>query len=328
MRIVRSAGVALAFLAAGLAATLWNPDAFSTYILLWVCLYGLLAVSLRLVLLIGEVNLATAAFFGLGAYGAAVATTMWDLHTFVAIGVGVIVATAVSAAFGAVTLRTTGAYFLLISFAFTEVVRIGYTRVESLGGNSGIVGVLSDIAWLPTLIVILTVLIVLGLWLLEASRLGLIMRAVEGHNDLAECLGFPTLWVKTGVLAIGSAVAGLAGGLYAHLNTVIAPGDFGFMLSIFAIAWVIVGGRGHILGAVLGVAVLFLVGEELRVLGAYEHLVYGIALIGAMVVLPGGLWGVGSATALWLRRLRGHEETNQAHGPDISVPIAEKETIR
>lgn len=318
----------MAFLAAGLAATLFAPDAFSTYILLWVCLYGLLAVSLRLVLLIGEVNLATAAFFGLGAYGAAVATTMWNLHMFVAIGFGVAIATVISVAFGAVTLRATGAYFLLISFAFTEVVRIGYTRVETLGGNSGIVGVLSNIAWLPTLIVVLTVLTIFGLWLLESSRLGLIMRAVEGHNDLAECLGFPTIWVKTGVLAIGSAVAGLAGGLYAHLNTVIAPGDFGFMLSIFAIAWVIVGGRGHILGAVLGVAVLFLVGEELRVLGAYEHLIYGIALIGAMVVLPGGLWGVGSAARLWLRRLGGREKPNEAHDLDIAVPSVEKEVVQ
>ena len=294
MSIIRSAVVAALALALGLGAVFGASQAFYTYVLMWVCIHALLAVSMRLVMLVGEVNLATAAFYGLGAYGTAFAMTTLGWHVFVAIALGIFVAMVVAVAFGATTFHTTGAYFLLISFAFTEVMRMSYSRVAALGGNDGIVGIHSGLTWFRAVIVVATVVTVFLLWWLESSRWGIVMRATEGHDGLVEALGFNTHHVKTAVLAVASGVAGLAGGLYANLNTVISPLDFGFIVSILAVAWVIVGGHRHILGAVLGAGLLTVLSEEVRAVGEYEHLVYGVTLILVMVLFREGIWGLGA----------------------------------
>jgi len=289
---VRSAAVASVFLVAGALAVTVAPEAFFTYVLVGICINALLAVSVRLVLLIGEVNLAAAAFFGIGAYAAAVLTVDMHMPSLAAIAAGALFAAVAAFVFGAITLGTTGAYFLLITFAFTEVIRLIYTQTDSIGGNSGIVGIVPDFDWLPTLVVVVTVLVIYALYRLEQSRYGTVMRAVEGHTNLAECLGFRTRLVKTAVFSLACAVAGLAGGLYANFNVVISPGDFGFMVSIYAIAWLVIGGRGHILGPVLGAAALTILAQALQGFGDYDKVVYGLALIIGTLVLPGGLWGL------------------------------------
>lgn len=284
--------VAAAILVAALLVITLLPEAFYAYVLVLMCLHALLAVSVRLVLLVGEVTLATAAFMGIGAYTAAMLTTSADMPALVSIPAGALVAGIIALAFGGIIMGTKGAYFLLITFAFTEVVRLAYTQSETVGGNSGIVGIIAGIDWLPTLIVVTTVVTIFLLYRLEVSKYGTVMSAVEGHLDLAECLGFRTRWVKTAVFALSAVVAGLSGGLSAHFNGVIAPADFGYIVSIYAIAWMVIGGRGHILGAVLGAVALTALTQELRGLGDYELLLYGLALIIATLVLPGGIWGV------------------------------------
>lgn len=113
----------------------------------WMALAAVLAASLRFVLLIGELNFASAAFFGIGAYctGYVVNTVEWPF--FVTLALSSALALAISVAFGAITLRVKGPYFLLIGFAFTEAMRIFYTRTDALGGNSGLVGIFAP-EWL------------------------------------------------------------------------------------------------------------------------------------------------------------------------------------
>src|SRR5271168_1957234 len=99
--------------AAVLAFTLLSDDQYALHLLIWIALNSLLAVALRFVLLVGEKNVATAAFYGIGAYASAIATTMLDAPFFVSLIAAGIIAAAASAAFGLVTLRIKGPYFML-----------------------------------------------------------------------------------------------------------------------------------------------------------------------------------------------------------------------
>ena len=124
-----------------LGYTVAGEDEYTQHLLMWSALNAVLAVGLRFMLLVGETNIATGAFYGLGAYAAAVISTKWNLPFPLALLAGGVLALGIGAVFGAITLRTKGPYFMLISFAFTEVVRLIYTRIEWLGGNSGMIGI-------------------------------------------------------------------------------------------------------------------------------------------------------------------------------------------
>src|ERR1700709_1824918 len=121
-----------------LAFALLGQDEYNEHLLMWVALNAVLAVGLRLMLLVGETNIATGAFYGMGAYVGAIFTVKLGLPFALALLSGGILAVAASAVFGLITLRTKGPYFMLISFAFTEVTRLVYTRIDWLGGTSAL----------------------------------------------------------------------------------------------------------------------------------------------------------------------------------------------
>jgi branched-chain amino acid transport system permease protein len=87
-------------------------------------------------------------------------------------------------------------------------------------------------------------------------------------------------------------MAGIAGGLLAHTNNVISPGDFSFLLAVYTLAFVKVGGESHISGAIVGATVLTLLAQVALSFGPYEHIFYGAAIVLAVVLLPNGLIGV------------------------------------
>jgi branched-chain amino acid transport system permease protein len=276
---------ALALLARGYASSLVT----------WIAIAAVLAASLRFVLLIGELNFAVAAFFGLGAYAAGAATTLWNWPFAAALAAGGIVAFAASALFGFVTLRVKGPYFLLIGFAFTEVMRIVYTRSEWLGGNSGMVGIFPP-RWLEshfTAFVVTTAgLLILALALIERSQAGRIFTAVRDNDGVVRSVGIRVHLVKVACFSIASFATGLAGALQAFSNNVISPPDFGFLLSAFALAYVKVGGEDHPAGPVLGAVLLVLLAAWAQSLGGGEHVFYGAAIVISVIFMPGGLTGL------------------------------------
>src|SRR3546814_16871197 len=107
---------------------------------MWIAIAALGTSSLRFVMLIGELNFAVAAFYGIGAYAAGVGATLFELPFAVSLLLSGLLAGAVSVVFGLCTLQTRGPYFLLVGFAFTEVMRIIYTKSDCLGGHSGQTG--------------------------------------------------------------------------------------------------------------------------------------------------------------------------------------------
>jgi branched-chain amino acid transport system permease protein len=282
-------------IAAALGASLLVKDPYVASVVNLVSIAALIAVSLRFVMLIGELNFATAAFVGIGAYTTGSVITIMDYPFGVAMIAGGFAAAAVSVVFGYITLRTKGPYFLLIGFAFTEAVRIIYSKSTGLGGNSGMVGIFPPSAfdpWMPTFVMGVVAALIFALYIIEKSDFGKIFTAIRDNEDVARTVGLNILFVKVACFAIASFAAGIAGSLHAVVNNVISPGDFGFLLAAFALAYVKVGGEDNIIGPIVGAVLLVVLGSYALGLGGYEHIFYGSAIVLAVLLMPEGITGL------------------------------------
>lgn len=282
-------------IAAALGISLLVSDPYLASVVNLVSIAALIAVSLRFVLLIGELNFATAAFVGIGAYTTGAAITILEWPFGVAMIAGGIVAAAVSIVFGYITLRTKGPYFLLIGFAFTEAVRIVYSKSMFLGGNSGMVAIFPPLAfdpWMPTFVMAVAAILIFALYVVEKSDFGKIFTAIRDNEDVARTVGLNILFVKVACFAIASFAAGVAGSLHAVVNNVISPGDFGFLLAAFALAYVKVGGENNIVGPIVGTVLLVILGSYALGLGGHEHIFYGAAIVLAVLLMPEGITGL------------------------------------
>lgn len=282
-------------IAIALAGTALIRDAYIASVVNLIAIGALTAVSLRFVMLMGELNFATAAFVGIGAYTTGATLTILNWPFLLALVAGGVAAGLVSIVFGFVTLRTKGPYFLLIGFAFTEAVRILYSKSTALGGTSGMVGIFPPMAldgWVPTFIVGVSALLILALYALERSDFGKILTAIRDNENVARTVGLNILLVKIICFAAASAAAGIAGSLHAFANNVISPGDFSFLVAAFALAYVKVGGEDNIIGPLLGTVLLVVLGSYALGLGGGEHIFYGAAIVLAVLLLPRGITGL------------------------------------
>lgn len=288
--------------AAAVGATFVTGDPYLLSLMSWMAIGGLIAASMRLVLLFGELNIATAAFVGIGAYSAAVATTIYDLPFLLTLLIGGVMAALVSLPFGFVTLKTKGPYFKLIGFAFAEIVRIAFTQSHFLGGNSGIIGIFPPLyleQFYPTFVVVVVIAFLYGMYLLEKSDYGNLLAAIKDNDAVVQTVGINVHMVKVTCFALASFVAGVAGSLHAYTNNVISPGDFTFFLSVFALAYLKIGGEHSIFGAVIGAIILILVGSIALTYGSGELVIYGGAIVFGVLFMPRGIVGV--ITAIWSR---------------------------
>lgn len=287
--------ICVAFAIASVLFALLATNAYYTSLVVWVLTNAVLASSLRFVLQIGELNIATAAFFGIGAYTTAITAVLLGWPFWLTLLLAPLVAGALSALFGWVTLRTKGPYFLLVSFAVTEVVRLVYTQTNAIGGNSGLVGMFPPMAidaYYPALAVALLAATLFALYGVERSDLGRLFKAIENNDAIPRSVGLNVVFLKVLCVVIAGSAVGLAGGLHAYANNVIAPSDFTFFVAILALAYVKIGGEGHALGPVLGAALLTLVGQWVAGISAWENIFYGAVIVVTLLVFPGGLVGL------------------------------------
>lgn len=303
-------------------ASLLLTDAYSANLATWMALAALSAASLRFVTLIGELNFAIAAFYGLGAYGAGSALTLYNVPFPLALLIGGLVALAVSLVFGYITLKTKGPYFLLIGFAFTEVMRILYTRSDWLGGNSGMVGIFPPMEFgrfFPTFAISVCSVLIVLLYLIERSHFGKVLTAIRDNDNAVLSVGINVHMVKVACFCIGSFAAGVGGALHGFTNNVISPGDFGFLMATFALAYLKVGGEHSPFGPVLGAILLVALGSVAIGMGAGEHVFYGAAIVIAVLLLPNGLVGI----TAWVRKV-----LTQGPGRVSSVQVASLATAK
>lgn len=279
---------------------------------LWILLsiYSIVCHSLNLLVgYSGLVSLGHAAFFGIGAYTAAILTTKLGFSFLFGVVFAVIVAMIVSVFISWPSVRLHGDYFILASFGFQLVIfYLMYNWVEMTGGPSGLYNIprpevfginIDSLLSFALLSTIAAAISLLAMWLLtERSPLGRAIRAIRDDEVAAQTLGINVVLTRMKAFALASALAGASGAIFAHYMSFIDPSSFTVDQSIFLLAIVIIGGLGTLSGPFVGVLVMILIPEVLGFLEIpggiapkIRQMIYGLMLIILMFWRPQGLAG-------------------------------------
>lgn len=278
----------------------------------------LLGLSAYVVLLTGQISMAQAGFYAIGAYTAGAASAIWGWPIVPAIVFGALVGGVFGFLVGFPALRVRGLFLVIATLAFTEIVRMVFLNLKytirvgerTIGpsGAEGFRGITHYFqnGWSSLHIVAFTwafVLLVLALfWLVDRSRAGAVLRAVGEDELAASSVGISLTAVKVSAMTAGGFVAGLAGALYAHYATYVSQEDFGVLLATFAIAYALIGGTGSVLGPIAGVLFFSLLIDGLRFLGDWRNLLFGVLIVLMMNLRPHGIVDVGLVHRLQRRR--------------------------
>lgn len=260
----------------------------------------LFALSLNLITgFCGQVSLGHAAFYGIGAYVAAMLTKS-GLALPIALIPAAIIAGAVGILVGMASLRVRHDFLAIttmgVGFLFVGIVR----KQDALGGEIGISGIPSVAFGRPGLLLLAVVCAVLFILLsiyIQRSWMGFAFESISDDEDTARTFGIDVSRFKLLAFVIGTAGAGVAGGLYAHHIRFIGPDSFGFVESVTVLAMVIVGGIGSIAGVTVAAAVLSTMPLWLQFVDDYKLLIYGSLIFITMRVAPTGIAGL--VRTLW-----------------------------
>ena len=234
----------------------------------------------------GQLNLGGAGFQAIGAYSCAILSEMFGLP----IPILLILSTTVGAAVGFLIafpiLRTRGVYMVLATFAFAEIVAGIILNSTALGGATGLV--LS--AYIETGVIIWCALgVVVFCFYLMSTRIGLAMRAVHDDEAVADLMGVNRRAVQIGAFAIGGALAGLSGGLYALYFGFVEAQYFNAFLSIFVLLYVLIGGTQTAWGALIGASFFTIIPEVLRMGEDWRFFIFGVIIVVMMILRPEGM---------------------------------------
>ncbi len=278
-----------------------------------------IALSAYLLLIVGEISFGQQAFFAISAYASGIATAMWGWDFWPGLAWGTAVAAAAAVLVGIPTLRIRGLYFSIATLAFAEMVRLVFEvfkyQVEIDGemvgpdGSDGFRDIRyifeNDITAVEYMLMIYGLLaaVLCAFFLLERSRLGSIFRMIGQDPVLAEMQGIDVTAYKILALGLAGLVAGIGGGLYAHLTTFVEPKIFNVMLGVHSLAYGLIGGLGTAFGPLIGVAIDIGFLESIRAISGYRMIAFGGLVAVLLIFRPRGL--LDEAAVNWIRlRLR------------------------
>lgn len=266
-------------------------------------MFAILTISLNILSgFTGLMSVGHIAFFGIGAYTAAILTTKAGMP----IPVGFIAAGLVSAFFslllGLPTMRLRGMYFSVATMAFGEVIYQIIKNWESLtGGTKGIMKIpaieifgfsfKSYDKFYYLMLAGLIIIIVLT-HNLKNSRTGRAMLAIKANDIAAEAMGVNVTTYKLYAFMISAFFAGIAGAFYVHEIRYVSPDTFASVESASLLAMMVVGGIGSIPGAILGGAALTILPEVMRFIGEWRLTLFGVAVVAIIIFAPKGLGGL------------------------------------
>ena len=265
----------------------------------------MLAVSLNIISgFCGQISLGHGAFYGAGAYAAG-AVAVATGSPLLALAAAVVVGSLLGIAVGFASLRVRSD-FLAVTTIGVSFLLTGFVRKQGwLGGEMGISGIppsgLGAAGNMGLIIACAAATIALSLYI-NASWMGFSFRAVGEDEDAAATLGIQGAAYKIAAFGIGTAIAGLAGGLYAFFTQFITVDAFDFIVSIMLMAMVVIGGMGSTWGVAAAAVILTLLPEAFRFVNEYRLLVFGGALMLVIRLAPGGLAEAVRAIARKIRR--------------------------
>ena len=312
-------------------------DGYVTNILMQAVTYAVAVMGLTVVLgLCGQINLAQAAFFGLGAYAVGLGTVDYGLSYWICMGLGLIVVFAFGAFLGTSTIRLGGHYLAMVTISFQQILTLVMINwIPVTHGPDGVSRILkpnlfnTPQSYLAFCVVVLAVVGYL-VWQLPSTKLGRAMRAVRDNELAAGVTGIDIQRTKVTAFAICALLGGLGGGLFAGGFSYVSPDQFSFAESIVFLTMVLLGGVASPIGAVIGTGLLILIPEWLRFLKSIPGLylaIYGLAVILIVLFMPDGIWGF---VVQQFKKLRGSLRLSaelpeltlvqtQAHADDVLV---------
>lgn len=284
-----------------LVAPLFNLEFYVSYVRR-VLIFALAATGLNLVLGYGGmVALGHAAFFGAGAYVVVILAGAGVQSAMVVWPAAAVLAAVLALLVGAVSLRTRGVYFIMITLAFAQMVYYIFISLRQYGGEDGInlygrtrlpaLDLSDDVTFYYVVLAVFVVLMV-AFGRLVQSRFGAALTGIRENESRMEALGYPVYRLKLVAFVISGAMAGLAGAMLADHNLFVSPGMMHWTQSANLLIMVLVGGMGLRYGGVVGAAVMLFLEEALRLWTEFWHLPMGLLLLLVVFFAPKGLAGL------------------------------------
>jgi len=292
---------------------LLNP--YYLQIVMFMMINAMLGISIYLTLSTGQLSLGNAGFMSVGAYTSALLTLKVGLPLVLAIPVGGIAACLIAAVIGIPTTRLQGIYLAIATLGFGEVVRVIILNMKITNGALGLSGIpslstlignrlsamglgqgamgltLQQISNITVIILLACIVVFLVFFSLRlrSSRIGRAFAAIKADEHAAEVSGVNTVYYKLMAFFLGAFVAGIAGGLAAHLTFYIGPKDFSYHRAVEILLFAVFGGSNVVWGPLLGSVILTSLPEILRSVAEYREMIYGAILVIMMIFRPQGL---------------------------------------
>ncbi len=281
-------------------------------------IWSIVTLALNLILgYTGQAQLAHGAFFGIGAYAAALTMLNWNLNFWLALPFGAAVAGFFGLIIGLPALRTKGSYFAIGTMCFNIIVTLIIDRWEGLtNGSRGLMGIpgpspiplpwVGEIAFKTQaaqyyLVLFFLLLTIFILRRTIQSLVGRSFRAIKGNEELAEALGIPSTKTKLLSLIISCVLAGMGGVLYASYIGFLSPDQTDFHMGFNFLIYILIGGIGTMIGPIIGTLLIVTIPEALQVAAEYRMFFYGLILVFMIIYMPRGIMG---AVQDWTNRKR------------------------
>lgn len=305
----------------GIVVLLLSPlaitNSYVMYVINLILIYVLLSLGLDLIVgYTGQVSLGHAAFFGIGAYFAAILSTEFGVTFWLTLPASILITALIGLIISIIGLRLIEEYLVMATLAFGTIIWLIFLNwVDVTGGPMGISAIPSppainlgivDITFTQykdyyPLFLLFVLLAVLITRLLINSGFGRACMAIRDDELAAQAMGIPVFKTKVTAFTLSTAFCGAGGALYAHFIHVVSPETFYIMTSITILTMVMVGGQGSIIGAILGASILTVFSEALRAAPEFRMLIYGFLIIIMMLFFPRGIMGI---FQYYRRRLR------------------------
>lgn len=322
----------------GMAVVVLAPMAIESnyylHLLIMICIYVTLTTGLNLVIgYAGQGSLCHGALYGFGAYASALLTTHLGFPVYVAFLLAGLIAAILGLPIALPSLRLKGVYFSVATLGLQEIAfLVNVNWISLTHGPMGIVNVppltfagkpltMIQYYWAGLIMVALTYALVK---LIVLSRTGRELQAIREDETAARAMGINTYGLKVMAFVVSAFIAGLAGAFFAHYFKFVSPDSFRDTVSVTLFVMLLAGGRGTLMGPVLGAGLLTILPEFLRMARDYQLLFYGLALIVLTIFFPKGVVG------WWESRVspergRGPRRPDSGGGPTVGRRSRRKE---
>jgi branched-chain amino acid transport system permease protein len=293
-----------------------SPYMLHVFILTFI--YIIVAVSFRTIAISGQFPLAHAAFMGVGAYLAGMASKWLGWPPWLTIPLAALASAAIGMLIGYPFARLRALYYALGSLFFgVAIVNIVIATKEWTGGWPGLTGIEPLIhnaskTQYYYFFLGLAVICLLALYRFEFSRIGTTLKAIAQSYLVASSVGINEAWNRVFVVGVGCFFAGLAGAAYGHYNLLLSWTSFNFAATLWIVMYVIIGGIRSFSGPIIGTAILIMIPEFARELKEYVPFISAILMIIVIFIMPQGLVSLPQIIKSWFLARRKGERTAHA----------------